>query len=255
MSFNIHNGSDDEDELDLAAIARDIHASGADIIGLQEVDRHKSRSKFVDQAAWLARRLGMYFVYGVNVERPPRDGQKKRSQYGTAILSKYRIVSSRNYLLRNIRYKEDPSQQRGLLEAVIDLGGVQLRFYNTHLDHRRAEQRRLQINQVLALAGASDLPTVLAGDFNTVPGAPEMRQVTAKFMDTFAERGHGTGFSFPAERPSRRIDYLLISGQFQVVRASVMDTDSSDHRPVVADLTWPHCAVGTPAVGPQPVWF
>jgi endonuclease/exonuclease/phosphatase family metal-dependent hydrolase len=140
MSFNIHHGADDDDDLDLAAIARDIRASGADIIGLQEVDRHKPRSDFVDQSAWLARHLGMYFAYGANVDRPPKKGQTKRRQYGTAVLSKYKIVSSRNYLLRNVRYDKDPSQQRGLLETVIDLGRVQLRFYNTHLDHQRAEQ-------------------------------------------------------------------------------------------------------------------
>ena len=257
MSFNIHHGADDDDDLDLAAIARDIRASGADIIGLQEVDRHKPRSDFVDQSAWLARHLGMYFAYGANVDRPPKKGQTKRRQYGTAVLSKYKIVSSRNYLLRNVRYDKDPSQQRGLLETVIDLGRVQLRFYNTHLDHQRAEQRRQQINQVVAIAGASDLPAVLAGDFNTIPGTPEMHQVTTRFLDAFAERGQDAGFSFPSERPSRRIDYILASGRFQVHGARVMETDSSDHRPIIADLTLlvPHFANSTPLVGRPPVWF
>jgi endonuclease/exonuclease/phosphatase family metal-dependent hydrolase len=40
MSFNIHHGQGTDGVLDLERIARVIRASGADIVGLQEVDRH-----------------------------------------------------------------------------------------------------------------------------------------------------------------------------------------------------------------------
>jgi hypothetical protein len=55
-SYNIHHGVGEDDQLDLDRIAEQIRTSGADIIGLQEVDRHwSSRSDFVDQEIiWLA---------------------------------------------------------------------------------------------------------------------------------------------------------------------------------------------------------
>lgn len=258
MSFNIHHGADDEDELDLPAIARDIRASGADVIGLQEVDRHmSSRSDFADQAAWLAHRLGMYFVYGANLDRPPKAGKSQRRQFGTAVLSKHKIVSARNHVLDNIPYARDPSEQRGLLETVIDLGQVRLSFFTTHLDHQRAEQRRLQMRQVAAIAGASRQPAVLVGDLNTVPGTSEMRRITARFTDSFVMQGRGKGFSFRSDRPTKRIDYILIRGRINVRATRVIDTQSSDHRPIIADLTLlkPVPGAGTALVGSTPVWF
>jgi endonuclease/exonuclease/phosphatase family metal-dependent hydrolase len=258
MSFNIHHGADDEDELDLPAIASDIRASGADVIGLQEVDRHmSSRSDFADQAAWLAHRLGMYFVYGANLDRPPKAGQSKRRQYGTAVLSKHKIVGARNHVLRNILYARDPSEPRGLLEAVIDLGQVQLSFFTTHLDHQRGEQRRQQMRQVAAIAGASRKPVVLVGDLNTAPGTSEMRRITAKFTDSFLKRGRGKGYSFRSDRPTKRIDYILVRGSVQVRATKVIDSQSSDHRPIIADLTleMPGPGAGAATLGPPPVWF
>jgi len=262
MSFNIHNGADDEDDLDLAATADVIRSSGAEVIGLQEVDKHKSRrSDFVDQTAWLAHRLGMYSAFGANIDRKPRRGHKERSQYGTAILSKYPILSARNHLLENIPYKKDPSEQRGLLETVIDLDGVSVGFYTTHLDHKRREQRSGQIQQVLKIISGSKRPTILVGDFNAVPDAPEMRQVTRQFTDVFALLGLSQVRSFPAEEPARRIDYILTRGRIEERRAGVVDTDASDHLPVTADLTIVSVPPGNagPVPGsvrsPAPVWF
>ena len=251
MSFNIHNGADSADDLDLAATADAIRSSGAQIIGLQEVDRRKSRrSDFVDQSAWLAHRLGMYSTFGANVDRKPRRGQTERSQYGTAILSKYPILSARNHLLKNVRYAKDPSEQRGLLEAIIDLDGVSVGFYTTHLDHKRSEQRRGQIRQIMGILEASQRPTILVGDFNAIPGAPEMHPITHEFTDALTAVGLTPAYSFPADDPTRRIDYILTRGPIVERGANVVDTDSSDHLPVAADLTVVRATEGS--AGPIP---
>lgn len=262
MSFNIHNGADASDDLDLAATADAIHRSGAEVIGLQEVDRHKSRrSDFVDQTAWLAHRLGMYSVFGANVDHKPRRGQTERSQYGTAILSKYPILSSRNHLLTNIPYKKDPSEQRGLLETVIDFDGVSVGFFTTHLDHKRGEQRSGQVRQILAIMAASKRPTVLVGDFNAVPDAPEIRPVILQFTDVFAALGLTQAYTFPGDEPSRRIDYILTRGRIEERHAGVVDTDASDHLPVTADLTIVSVPPGSAGPVPgsvrstSPLWF
>lgn len=58
MTFNIHHAQGTDGVLDLQRIADVIEASGADVVGLQEVDRHYSaRSDWVDQAAALAELL------------------------------------------------------------------------------------------------------------------------------------------------------------------------------------------------------
>ena len=95
-TFNIHHGAGTDDRLDLERAARTIEATGAEVIGLQEVDNHwGERSAFADQAAELGRRLDMHVAYGANLDL---DGEPRR-QYGTAMLSKWRIRDARNTLL------------------------------------------------------------------------------------------------------------------------------------------------------------
>ena len=87
-SFNIHHGAGTDDRLDLERVAAEIKRTGAAVVGLQEVDRFWSeRSAFVDQAQWLADRLGMHVVYGANLDLDPPALDRPRRQYGTAILS------------------------------------------------------------------------------------------------------------------------------------------------------------------------
>ena len=52
LTFNIHHGAGTDDVLSLERIASVIKNSDADLVGLQEVDRHYSaRSNWADQAA------------------------------------------------------------------------------------------------------------------------------------------------------------------------------------------------------------
>ena len=116
MSYNIHHGRGVDDRLDLARIAAVIRGAGADIVGLQEVDRHwGERSDFADQAAELARDLAMHVVYGVNLDLDPLSPGGPRRQYGNAILSDAPIRGWRNTLLP----RTGELEQRGLLEALV----------------------------------------------------------------------------------------------------------------------------------------
>lgn len=55
MTFNMHHGVGLDGELNLQRVAKQIRKSGADIIGLNEVDNHYSaRSHFKNQAKKLA---------------------------------------------------------------------------------------------------------------------------------------------------------------------------------------------------------
>ena len=60
LTYNIAHGAGHDGRLDLDRIAAVIRRSGADVVALQEVDKHwDSRSDFVDQAAVLGKKLNM----------------------------------------------------------------------------------------------------------------------------------------------------------------------------------------------------
>lgn len=245
MSFNIHHGVGVDDRLDLQRVADLIEAEDADVVGLQEVDRHLSeRSDFVDQAGWLAKELNMHVVYGANIDRDPLNPGEPRRQYGTAILSRSPIISWDNTFLP----KYEGHEQRGLLRARIVVRGVPVQVYNTHLQHNDADERLEQTQAIKELIGTPKDSVVLVGDLNATPDAPEIKTLVDDLVDAWEEAGVGDGYTYSAENPNRRIDYVMTSDDVVARSAAVVTTDASDHLPVHADLLLPGSRVG---VGPS----
>jgi endonuclease/exonuclease/phosphatase family metal-dependent hydrolase len=236
ITFNIHHGADGAERLDLERIARVIEDSGADVAALQEVDRHWSaRSAFADQTAELSQRLGMQGVYGANLDLEPLEAGQPRRQYGTAILSRFPIKAWHNTLLP----RPNNGEQRGLLEAVVNVRGVRVRVANTHLQHNSALERTAQAQRIAELLAPAPEPVVLVGDLNAVPEAPELAPLLGTFADAWTRAGDGPGHTIPVEAPDRRIDYVLTSPSIAARSAEVIATTASDHLPVVAELAVP----------------
>ncbi|MVA75455.1 endonuclease/exonuclease/phosphatase [Auraticoccus sp. F435] len=246
MAYNIHHGAGVDGVLDLERVARVIEESGADVVGLQEVDRHfGARSEDVDQARWLARRLRMHVTFGANLDLEPAPGSTHRRQYGTAILSRFPILESQNHLLTSIPYPERPTEQRGLLHAAINVRGTTVDVWSTHLDHQRAEQRISQAREIVELtSGTADRPGFLVGDLNATAETTEVRLLAeAGFADPFAGSGP-EGWTYPAEAPRSRIDYVLGRGVSSWQDPVVLATTASDHRPVLVTVEVPRPARG-----------
>ncbi|MES9511662.1 endonuclease/exonuclease/phosphatase family protein [Streptomyces sp. NPDC000609] len=234
MTFNIHHGADPDDVLHLERVAETVRQSGADVVGLQEVDRHfASRSDFVDQASWLAKRLGLHLAYGANLDLDPEKPGDPRRRYGTAILSRFPIMNSRNTLLP----RSETGEQRGLLEAELLVRGEKLRFLNTHLEDTSQDDRLTQVAAVNAIVNGSRLPTVLVGDLNTAPGSEEIAAMTKRLTDTWPVAGKSNGFTYDSVNPHERIDYVFASQGVQARRAKVLDVTVSDHRPLRVELS------------------
>jgi endonuclease/exonuclease/phosphatase family metal-dependent hydrolase len=238
MSFNIHHGVGVDGVLGLDRIASVVRSADVDVAGLQEVDRHWSeRSNFVDQATWLADSLGMHVVFGANLDRDPVYPGEPRRQYGTAILTRRPILEWQNTFLPRF----DGSEQRGLLEALIDVDGVPLRIYNTHLQHDSSVERVAQVEAIGDIMGTPDESVVLVGDINAAPTSPEVEALLDDLSDAWDSAGVGDGFTYSTSSPRIRSDYVLTSEEV-IVRTAVVITSSvgSDHLPVVASLQLPH---------------
>ncbi|BFU45483.1 endonuclease/exonuclease/phosphatase family protein [Krasilnikovia sp. MM14-A1004] len=236
MTFNIRHGQGADGRVDLARIGEVIRAADADVVGLQEVDRRfQARSRFRDQAGWLGRRLTMHVAYGGNRERRPRIPGAGRRQFGNAILSAYPIVDHENIALPRSGTRE----QRGLLRAGIDIGGVIWQVYATHLQHDDPGERLAQARAIRRILGAPEHTIVLA-DLNAQPTTPEVRALTDVLVDGWAAAGTGPGHTSASPAPTQRIDYVLHSPDVRsrsvVVLASPPAGIASDHLPVVADV-------------------
>ncbi|WP_040160784.1 endonuclease/exonuclease/phosphatase family protein [Nigerium massiliense] len=236
VSYNIHHAQGADGVLDLERIASVLEDTHADVIGLQEVDNHwGARSGFADQADELARRLRMNVCFSANLDNPPVAGRTKRQQYGTAILSVYKLRNCRNTPLPN----HPGGEQRGLAQADISVRGAQVRFYNTHLTHNSQPGRVAQAQVVNGIVQASGKTAILVGDLNAGPEAAEYGTYTAYLRDVWPMVGRGPGYTFDSDNPKGRIDYVLTTPDVTARRAKVVPTIASDHMPVVATLTVP----------------
>jgi endonuclease/exonuclease/phosphatase family metal-dependent hydrolase len=235
-TFNIRHGVGLDGALDLARIAAVVERTGAEVVGLQEVDRHWSeRSNFVDQATWLAQWLDMDVAFGANLDLDPPVPGGPRRQYGTAILSTYKIRETTNTLLP----RPLGGEQRGLLEALIKVRGIPVRVFNTHLQHDSQVERLAQVDRIRQVLATAQESVVLLGDLNATPDTPEIAGLTDLLVDAWVTAGVGDGFTFDAATPHARIDYVMSSGDVVARTAAVVATDAADHLPVVVDLALP----------------
>jgi endonuclease/exonuclease/phosphatase family metal-dependent hydrolase len=243
--------------LDLQAAIAVIREHNPDLIGLQEIDRFWARSGYADQPAVLSAALGMeHRCYAANLDHPADVHADRPHQYGTLILSRFPIRTCSTTPLP----RTGASEQRGLSLAVIDVRGIPVHFYNTHL-HTTAADRLLQTPEIaMATDAAGPGLTVLVGDFNARPEAAELQPLRARFTDAWRMAAspppdNPAGLTSPAALdgpPRNRIDYVLVSRGAQVRAVSVpIDAKTrlaADHYPVVVDLTLP----ASPPAPPRP---
>ncbi|CAN5859293.1 endonuclease/exonuclease/phosphatase family protein [soil metagenome] len=252
VTWNIFGGNDLERRSNLERVAAVIDTLHADIVLLQEVDRLTARSGRVDQAAVLAAATGFHVVFGKSIDHGG-------GEYGNAILSRWPVQTSRIVPLDSLLPPElaaGVQEARTLLHIVVETPAGPLHVGNTHLDHRATSPLRqpqaLALLAYLADAVPPGAAMVLGGDLNALPDAVEVRALGSRFTDAWIACGAGPGFTFRADRPDRRIDYVLFSA-VSCVSARVLDRPLSDHLPVVVDLVIGRSrAVGNGAAGYGP---
>jgi endonuclease/exonuclease/phosphatase family metal-dependent hydrolase len=223
LTWNIH--SEDPDRL-----AEVIEATGADVVALQEVDVYRTRSGCRHQAFDIAGHLGMHVRFGANIRSGEECGNARRALYGDALLSRHPILEWRHVLLPN-----HGGEQRGLTEAVLNVGGQRVRVVSTHLEYGSASERKAQAEAVVGHLEGSAEPVVVMGDLNGEPDDSGLAPLRDAFTDAWAAAGDGDGYTNPARAPHRRIDYVFFRG-LSPTRVEVVDSTASDHLAVRADL-------------------
>ena len=230
LSYNIHhaNPPSKPDLIDLQAIASVIKNSRADIVALQEVDVHTTRSgKDIDQAEALGKLTGMqaYFAHAIDYGG---------GEYGVAILSKFPMSEKQNLSLPT--KESTKGEHRTLGKVAIRVPGRgEIVFAFTHLDAQRTDTNRvLQMAKINELLSAEKRPVLLAGDLNAVAGTPVIDLLDKNFTRSCVSN---CAFTIPQINPNKTIDFIAFkpSGAFTVVSHEVIAEEyASDHRPVLA---------------------
>ena len=240
--------------LDLSAAIEVIRAHDPDIVGVQEVDRFWARAaRTRTSRRCFLRHSGLGTPATARISTTRRTCIRTcRTRYGTVVLSRFPILECTTTPLR----RTGTNEQRGLTLALINVRGVRLRFYNTHL-HTTAANRLMQTADIAGVIDAAgDGPKIIVGDFNARPTAAELAPIHARFVDGWAGAGvpapdNPNGLTSPARlagNPTSRIDYTFLSSPINALAVHVPIDDrtrlAADHYPVVTDIALPGSEVG-----------
>lgn len=186
-------------------------------------------------------------------------------EFGSAIFSKYPLLDT-----IKLRYTELPLPENAI-SGSINFNNRKLRLITTHLVSMNLNKGPLvrndeaykkydsafiygtskftklkvydqlhakQAHHLKAFANKFGEPTIISGDFNSVPTSYTYNIVKGDFQDAFLSKGFGLGRSYNSISPTLRIDYVLTSRSFKVSQFYCPKINLSDHYPVITDVSW-----------------
>ncbi len=206
-------------------VAEVIKRERPDLVGLQEVDRGVERTQRIDEIKELARLTKMDYAFAHNLDF-------QGGQYGVAVLSRFPILSIDHRRFQHLREAE----RRGFIRVEVAPFGQTISFITTHLDYQKADNRLFEAKQLLSALASVKGPVIIAGDFNDEPSGDTYRLMLTTFSDVWTGEAQSS-LTFPADRPVKRIDYVFIKREtgLRAKRARVVQTQASDHLPLVVD--------------------
>jgi endonuclease/exonuclease/phosphatase family metal-dependent hydrolase len=235
MSYNIHHGVGADSVFDISRIADVIRHSDADIVALQDVDRTDK----IDMMTKLADLTGMTytFVSSMNV-----DG----GEHGNGLLTRFPILEE-----KHLKYRMQLSNQEcSLMRLVLDVRGTEIVFMNTELNGNGIDSLQASDSaEIIASATENqNVPVILGACMNSAPNSKAIIAMSEVFRDSWTIAGSGDGFTYPANSPEKRFDYIFVSKQqtptdtrhlevnLKPVKANVLESNASTHLPLLVAL-------------------
>jgi endonuclease/exonuclease/phosphatase family metal-dependent hydrolase len=241
VTFNVHFG---KDPIAIAgAINKNKNLHSADIILLQEIENHEAEKE--PRVKILAEELEMHYVYA-----PARMLRNEKGTHGLAVLSRFPISDVEIIPLNFYRLLWS-SRQRIAMRVNIDIEGSILKVFNIHLDtllnaNERLDQMKPVIDRIIADNGG---PTVIGGDFNTLPvhffkrALPAFLRDQRKTVDEFfLKQGFKAQVEELGSTLSRgyikfKLDAIYIRGAEALRYGIEQEVRISDHKPLWADIS------------------
>lgn len=256
MTYNVRHCTGLRGDLNLQRTAAVIEKYAPDFVALQELDSCAARSSGLDEIRLLGEQTLMRPTYAAAISLkgieqdckggfscpPAKTGNEKTGRYGVGLLSKQRPL--------NVKRLKMPSKDEDRVLLVCEFQDVVIGV--THLSLLE-DERPAMVDTIIREASRWQKPFILMGDLNAHPDSPEIKKL-GKAFQILSDTEKPT---FPADKPNEVIDYMAIyktsqkdegasfRGYGGIARNGAVrrgawvidDSVSSDHRPVVVDLT------------------
>ncbi len=198
--------------------------SGYDIVALQEVDAGSMRSAFVNQTEYLAHKAKFPYWYHQTNRR-----FGKIAQHSNGLLSQIDPLDIYEHKL--------PGAMPGRGAMMVRFGEESNPLIVVSLHLALGQRGRLR-----QLAYVSEIVeryhhVVVMGDMNCQPDSIEMLSLK---RDVGLRAPSEDIKTFPSWRPTRKLDYILVSSSLAIENFGVLNEAYSDHLPVSMDIIVPN---------------
>jgi endonuclease/exonuclease/phosphatase (EEP) superfamily protein YafD len=202
-------------------LVESIRRTEADVIAFQEVDGV--------WACQLETALSDTYPYQLSVPQ--------NNCYGMAMYSKVPINKWKVYEWEGYPAIAATTRHQGTDTLILSLHAA------SPVSHGRYAARNRQLQQAGELLAGQNQPTILLGDFNTVPWDKPLRELKQKSKLKDSRLGYQATWPTWLGRYGIPIDYVLHSREWQVVASQTQYLPGSDHRAMVTDLQLNSCAL------------
>jgi len=198
-----------------------------DVVALQELDVGSIRSRYVNQAEFLANKASFPYVeYHTTRSLGPF------ARHSKALLSQYPI--------HNVNHYELPSKipGRGITTFCLGQASCPVLIVNVHLSLGK-KARNTQLEYIAGVI-AEYAHVIVMGDFNLSPHELATSPLAKTGLQIVGEE---IIFTYPSWRPKKQIDYILLSSSLKLADSGVLNCPNSDHLPLFANVVLPDTVV------------
>jgi endonuclease/exonuclease/phosphatase family metal-dependent hydrolase len=228
MTYNIELGRR------LPAVLDVLRSHPADVVCVQEANLRSPLRPAGDQAAWLAEQIGARWAGSAGCTFPGGIA-------GIGLLLRGEVVSFGPLCDRKGRLfafaAEVKTATAHCAVCSAHLCGVgrplPLGFWTS------MPARVRQVRRILEWTTRQSLPVVVAGDFNTLGWTVEYCSMARRFRDCTRAAGVRRHPTRPTWGVPMQLDRIFVSREWAVRDCEMIDSDASDHRPLIATLDLP----------------
>ena len=231
-----------EDIDNVIGVLREINP---DVICLQELTQGYAEQSQDNTWEHIKHELG---YYGVHQTIPIVTDSDEWLQ-ANAIFSRYPLHARQEEWLHEPHNLDDPSDQfRGYLEAVVTIKGVQTTIGTAHMSFLNYEgDDDPELRKLLEIRSRKRGKYILTTDANAEPSSRRITELAQHLKhagppyseNTWTTKVHKTP-EFEASALDWRYDYVFVSPDITVLDATIIDTDVSDHLPVLVTVDVPN---------------
>lgn len=209
-------------------IAKVIRREAPDVVAVQEADAPSRWSGKFHHVNYLAKAAGFSFsILGEHV-------RKSFGTYGTGIFARYKISNAASYIFK----PAFPMPGKGFVVATIQwpgAPGLKVDLVSVHLDPLRHGVRTSQVEEIMAALRTRKNPVIIMGDFNTGwRGKSAVRHLAETYKLKTYNPYNPYLYTFP--RFKTRLDWVLVSKEFEFVSFKVIQDKLSDHLGITTEL-------------------